>query len=130
MLYYGRPFYQILIFYTMLFIIGLLIGAAVVLFILQNIVPVTVTFLVWQFTGTIAVLVLLVVIAGILIGMLLALPALLSKEFKYASLKKESKKLAEDLEDHKQRLIDTPEVVVNTSESVIVENPSVGEIKE
>lgn len=111
-------------FILMLFIIGLLIGAAVVLFILQNVVPVTVTFLVWQFSGTIAVLVLVAVIAGVLIGLLLALPAILSKEFKNASLKKHNKKLADDLEEHKQRLIETPTspTVVQTTEPVLVEN--------
>lgn len=114
----------------MLFIIGLLIGAAVVLFILQNIIPITVTFLVWQFTGTVALLVLFAAVAGILIGLLLALPALVSKGFQYSSLKKQTKKLAEDLEDHKQRLMDTPDVVVNTTESVIVEKPTVVETKE
>ena len=95
----------------MFFIIGLLIGAAVVLFILQNIIPVTVTFLVWQFSGTIAVLALLAVIAGVLIGLLLALPAILNKEFKNSSLKKHNKKLQDDLEEHKKLLTDAPIVV-------------------
>jgi len=109
----------------MIFIIGLLIGAAVVLFILQNVVPVTVTFLVWQFSGTIAVLVLLAVVAGVLIGLMLALPAILNKEFKNASLKKHNQKLADDLEEHKQRMIDTPTTVVNTTEPVVVEKATV-----
>lgn len=104
----------------MVFIIGLLLGAAVVLFILQNVVPVTVTFLVWQFSGTIAVLVLLAVIAGVLIGLMLALPAILNKEFKNASLKKTNKQLENDLEEHKQQILDMP-TVVTTTEPVIVE---------
>ena len=109
----------------MVFIIGLLLGAAVVLFILQNVVPVTVTFLVWQFSGTIAVLVLVAVIAGVLIGLMLALPAILNKEFKNSSLKKHNKKLEDDLEAHKQRMIDTPTTVVSTTEPVVVESATV-----
>ncbi len=114
----------------MLFIIGLLIGAAVVLFILQNIIPVTVTFLVWQFSGTIAVLALLAVIAGVLIGLLLALPAILNKEFKNSSLKKHNQKLADDLEEHKKLLMDTPTTVVHTTEPVVIEEVTVVETKE
>ena len=114
----------------MLFIIGLLIGAAVVLFILQNIIPVTVTFLVWQFSGTIAVLALLAVIAGVLIGLLLALPAILNKEFKNSSLKKHNQKLADDLEEHKNLLRDIPTTVVHTTEPVVIEEGTVVETKE
>lgn len=99
----------------MLFIIGLLLGAAVVLFILQNVIPITVTFLVWQFSGTIAVLVLLAVVVGVLIGLLLSLPAILNKEFKNTSLKNHNKKLETDLEEHKQRLVDTPTTVTETT---------------
>lgn len=107
-----------------------MIGAAVVLFILQNVIPITVTFLVWQFSGTVAVLVLLAVIAGVLIGLLLALPAILNKEFKNSSLKKHNKKLAEDLEEHKQRLMDTPTTVVHTTEPIVVEEITVVETKD
>jgi len=123
-LYKGR-FSRINFYTRMVFIIGLLLGAAVVLFILQNVVPVTVTFLVWQFSGTIAALVLLAVIAGVLIGLMLALPAILNKEFKNANLKKHNKKLEDDLEEHKQRMIDTPTTVVNTTEPVVVEKATV-----
>lgn len=111
----------------MVFIIGLLLGAAVVLFILQNVVPVTVTFLVWQFSGTIAVLVLLAVIAGVLIGLMLALPAILNKEFKNASLKKTNKQLENDLEEHKKQILDMP-TIVTTTEPVLVEKVVITEI--
>ena len=55
----------------MIFIIGIILGAVVVVFILQNIAPVSVVFLGWNLDGSLSVIVLLAIVAGMLISWLL-----------------------------------------------------------
>jgi len=86
---------------AILFILGLLLGAIAVMFSLQNIAVVTVTFFNWQFTSSLAVILILSILAGILITLLILLPGSIGNYFKYKSLKKEIGKLEEEL--RKQR---------------------------
>ncbi len=107
-----------------MFIIGSILGAAVVVFILQNITPVSVSFLSWQFDGSLAVIVILAVLAGMVISWLLSIPDML----KISDLKSHNKKLQKDLEIHKQKLSETEgklsqaETPVVVEKTVIVEN--------
>jgi len=87
----------------MLFIIGLILGAVVVVFILQNIVPVTVSFLGWQTEGSLAIFLLLAVIAGMIISWLLSIPEML----RISDLRRHNKKLKAELDTHKQKLSET-----------------------
>ncbi len=86
-----------------MFIIGILLGAVVVIFVLQNIAPVSVSLFAWQFDGSLAVVILLAVIAGMLISWLLSIPTLL----KLSDMRNHNKKLQKDLEVHKQKLSET-----------------------
>lgn len=85
-----------------LFIVGLLLGVASVIFALQNIAEVTVYFFSWHLTGSLALILLLSVTAGILIAILLLLPEFINNHFKYKNLKKENKDLAEELRKQKE----------------------------
>ncbi len=85
-----------------LFILGLLLGALAVFFALQNVAVITVNFLYWQLTGSLALILSLAIVSGILIAFLLLLPESISGYFKYKSLKKENKKLEEDLQKQKE----------------------------
>lgn len=80
-------------------IIGLLIGAAAVVFILQNVTTVSVVFFAWQLNGSLALVLLLAIIAGILITMLFLLPTIVANRFLVGSLRKQNKKLQADLND-------------------------------
>ncbi len=112
--------------YTMLFIIGLLLGGVVVVFVVQNIIPVSVNFLTWQFDGSLAVVLILAVIAGILISWFLALPDIIRREFKVSDLRKHNRKLEEELEVHKKKLSDTQDKIVEMhSEPVVIEKTTV-----
>lgn len=77
-------------------ITGLLIGAAAVVFALQNIFTVTVTFLGWELTASLAVLIILAVVVGALITALLTIPGAIKNSFVISVLKKENKKLHEE----------------------------------
>lgn len=84
------------------FIIGLLLGAAAVVFALQNGAVVAITFLSWQLEGSLSIILALTVLTGILIALLLTLPELLTNYFQYRALKKNYAVLEEDLRKQKE----------------------------
>jgi uncharacterized integral membrane protein len=84
------------------FIVGLLLGVFFVIFALQNIVLVTISFFSWHLTGSLALILLLTVTSGILIAILLLLPEFINNHFKYKNLKKENKDLTEELRKQKE----------------------------
>jgi uncharacterized integral membrane protein len=74
-------------------IVGLIIGAVSVIFILQNIVPVTVTFFNWDMSGSLSVILLLSLLAGMLIAVLILLPSFIKAEWQIRVYKKRIKQL-------------------------------------
>lgn len=87
---------------VILFILGLLLGAVAVVFALQNIAIVTVMFFNLQFTSSLAVILILSILAGILITLLILLPGSIGNYFKYRGLQKENTKLTEELRKQKE----------------------------
>ncbi len=79
-------------------ILGLLIGGLSVIFALQNIFPVTVTFLIWNLTASLAVIVSLSIIVGIIVSVLLSIPDAIQNSVTIARLHKENKRLMEEIE--------------------------------
>jgi uncharacterized integral membrane protein len=84
------------------FIVGLLLGVVSVIFALQNIAVVTISFFSWQLTGSLALILLLAITSGILIAILLLLPEFINNYLKYKNLKKENKDLTEELRKQKE----------------------------
>ena len=70
--------------------IGLILGALAVIFALQNIAVITVTFLAWQLEGSLAVILLLAMLTGLLVGILISLPNIIRSKFQIASLRKQN----------------------------------------
>jgi uncharacterized integral membrane protein len=93
----------------MTFLIGLFLGAVMVVFVLQNNMPVSVNFFGSQFDGSLALVLLLSILGGMLVSALLSLPQLISKSFRLSRMSKQNERLAEDLEAHKQKLAETQE---------------------
>jgi uncharacterized integral membrane protein len=93
-------------------ILGFVLGAAALLFALQNTEVVSLTFMGWQFESSLALLVLVSLAAGMLISILASLPSHLSAKFKVMRLKHENRKLAEEVDMHRQAQTSAPEVVV------------------
>lgn len=85
-----------------LFIVGLLLGAVSVIFALQNVDIITVTFFSWSLTGSLAIILLLAMAMGVLITILLVLPETVKNYFRYRALQKENQKLREDLQKQKE----------------------------
>jgi lipopolysaccharide assembly protein A len=100
-----------------MFIIGIILGSAVIVFLLQNIVPVSVSFLAWQFDGSLAIIVILAVVIGMIISWLLAIPDML----RLSDLKSHNKRLQKDLDIHRQKLSETEGKLSQVKEPVVVE---------
>lgn len=80
-------------------LLGLVLGAVSVIFALQNITTITVVFLAWQIQGSLALIILLAVLAGLLIGFIVCAPEVMKKSLRVASLRKQNAKLNEALQN-------------------------------
>ncbi len=103
-----------------LFIVGLLLGAATIIFALQNFVPVSVSFLVWDFQASLALVLAIAALAGAAVGALLTIPGTIRNYFKFATLKKQNKELEKSLEQEKN----VPKIVLVDSKDQETETDS------
>ena len=85
-------------------ILGVVLGAISVIFIAQNVTLVTVTFLTWQMEGSLALVLLLTLLCGIVITLLLILPSLIQDTFFLSALRKQKKTLEDELTKTKSEL--------------------------
>lgn len=109
----------------MIFIIGIVIGGAVVIFALQNLAPVSVTFLNWSFEGSIAVIVLISLLAGIVITLLFSLSTYISSMMSESKLRRHNKSLKNELEEHKDKLNQANQRNMDIEKVVIVEEENI-----
>ena len=72
-----------------LFILGLVLGAVSVIFALQNVTVVTVTFLAWQVTAPLAFILLGTMMCTVIVVLLMLLPSLIRDEFYVRAIKRE-----------------------------------------
>jgi uncharacterized integral membrane protein len=79
-------------------LLGFLLGAAALLFALQNTEVVALKFLGSQFESSLALLVLAALTTGVLISILASVPSVISSSLRIMSLKKENRRLAEEVE--------------------------------
>lgn len=100
-------------------IFGLIIGALSVIFAFQNIFPVTITFLVWHITASLALLISLSILIGISICYLLSIPESLKNSFAISKLKSENKKLEEKIEMTQK--INNEAIISTPTATIIVE---------
>ncbi len=88
-----------------LFVLGLLLGGVAVIFALQNVTVITVTFLYWQLTGSLALVLISAILSGIIFTLLLLLPGSIGNYFKNRGLKKEIENLEEELRKQKELVV-------------------------
>lgn len=99
-------------------IIGFAIGAGAIIFILQNTAVVALTFVGWQFESSLAIVVMLAILVGIVFSLLASLPSAVRSSMQIGRLKRDNKKLAEQLEANQQRLQEQQQT------TVVIEEPS------
>lgn len=80
-----------------LFLTGaLVIAILAIVFAIQNAVPITVTFLLWKFSGSLALVLLLTFALGVIMGLLASMPAVVRKSWTIASQKKRIEELEQE----------------------------------
>lgn len=82
-------------------ILGVLIGILAVIFAVQNIVPVTVTFLAWQLTGSMSLVIATAIVAGLLVSVFVSIPEVVENYFVLKALRKRNAELESELESIK-----------------------------
>jgi putative membrane protein len=85
-------------------IFALLIAILAIVFALQNTGSVAVTFLVWQFHGSLALVLILALLAGMVICFFALIPILIRSRLRASSERKERATLEETLAEHSQRV--------------------------
>jgi uncharacterized integral membrane protein len=83
-------------------ILGFVLGAASLLFIIQNTAVVGLSFLHWQFETSIAMLVLMAILVGIVLTLLFILPGAIGDSFRMRKLRKHNESLANEAEVQRQ----------------------------
>jgi putative membrane protein len=106
-------------------ILAILILIFAVVFALQNTIGVAVTFLFWQFHGSLALVLIVAVLAGLVISFLAYLPSLLRSHMAGRKLHKQIADLESNLAEHKQRLADA--LIKVQDQSAAAKPPQQGE---
>ncbi len=89
---------------TILLILALLISVVAVIFALQNTAAVSVSFFVWQFEQSLALVLLLTALVGVLIGLLTILPGMIRTRWQLASRNKKIHQLEKEITETKIKL--------------------------
>ena len=97
-------------------ILGVLVGAISVVFVLQNITPVTVSFFTWHMDGSLAVILFLAFASGVLMTLLFLLPSFIRDEWRYSRLRRRTRSLEDELVQAKQTAPAEP--IVEVSDTV------------
>lgn len=86
-------------------ILGFLLGVAALLFALQNTAVVELSFMGWQFESSLALLILMAFAAGIIVSLLVSIPSAVKDSFRIMSLKKENKKLVDEVNESRRQTV-------------------------
>ena len=80
-------------------IIALFIAISAVIFALQNSVPVTVSFLIWKFESSLALVLLISLGLGVLVSFLLSIPTMIKRNLAISNYKKRIQELEENIQE-------------------------------
>jgi len=109
----------------MLFLFGLALGVLAVIFTLQNITVITVSFFAWHITGSLAIILMVTLLAGILIALLMVLPQSISTYFESRRLRKRIKKLEDELAHEKELVVFARKTAPTHEELVQIEQGAI-----
>lgn len=84
-----------------------MLGGAFVIFALQNVQSVMVSFLGWGFEGSVALIVISALLAGIIISLLFSIPSFIRNMVAESRLKGHNEALRRELDSHKAELENT-----------------------
>ena len=89
---------------TVFLVLGLIIAVVAVIFALQNTAAVTVSFFIWQFDQSLALVLLLAVALGVLIVVLTLLPTVIREKWQLSGRRKKIDALGKNLEEARVKL--------------------------
>jgi putative membrane protein len=92
-------------------ITALLIAISAVIFALQNSVPVTVSFLIWKFESSLALVLLISLGLGVLVSFLLSIPTMIKRNWTISNYKKRIQELEQKNQGMKSASPENNEVV-------------------
>ncbi|MCX6820329.1 MAG: lipopolysaccharide assembly protein LapA domain-containing protein [Candidatus Adlerbacteria bacterium] len=92
-------------------IVGIILGGVSVLFILENAMPITVTFFAWQMSGSLSTVLFAAVLSGVAIALLVLLPSFIKDDMYVSVLKAQKKELENELAEKTRQLAETPAVI-------------------
>lgn len=92
-------------------ILGLILGSLSVIFALQNTDVITVTLFAWQVEGSLALILLLALLTGIIICGLMSIPEVIRNQMRFNALKKELAALKAE----KEKIIVTQSDIISPS---------------
>lgn len=87
-------------------IIGIILGALSVVFALQNVEVVTVSFFNWSIQGSLSVIILVSLVLGMLIALLLTLPEMVGHGYRMRRLMRENEELESEMRHERHRIED------------------------
>ncbi len=87
-------------------VIGLLVGGVAVIFILQNIIPISVHLFSWEMNGSLALILILAILTGAVLAALSCLPDMFKNYFEIVNLKKRIKELELSIDEYKKNIED------------------------
>ncbi len=103
-------------------ILGIILGALTVIFALQNVAVITVSFLAWEITAPLAFVLLGTALSSVVITLLMLIPSLVRDDLYVRTLKKQKR----EIEDEFAKYRAAPQAVGSTQESrTIVEETHV-----
>ncbi len=85
-------------------ILALLVAIVAVVFALQNTTPITVSLLVWQFEGSLALVLLVVLTLGVIASLLVSVPTVIKRSRSIANEKKKIHQLESSLAERDQKI--------------------------
>ncbi len=108
-------------------IIGLLVGGAAVVFILQNVVTISVHLFSWELQGSLALILIVAILTGAILSALSFLPDVFRNYFEITSLKKRIQKLEADADQYKKNIEELSKKSGIISEPKPTEPPTIAE---
>ncbi len=108
------------------FIIGIILGAATLIFVFQNLTVVAVNFLGWHTEGNLALILVIAALIGMILSWIFSLPQLL----RLSDLNSRNRKLANKLDEKEHELSETKGRLSQAEAPVVLEKTIVVDKKE
>jgi len=89
---------------TVYLIAALVIALIAVIFALQNTMTITISFLAWEVTGSLSLVLLVTLVIGVLVGLLFLAPSTIKNSMAVSSHRKRVGSLEKELDEHKARV--------------------------